>query len=185
MKKRELNYLVIVPFVVVSIVFTFFGQAIQNEQFSVFAQNVNHSAQNSEDDQLSTGNGEIQLHKFSIWDLFVNTTMAYINPNGLSDKSIVYIYEFKDSEDAKETLLHISKRYDALVESWYVGQVKPYPNDSEISIWEPVRLDSSIAQDYVKQNDVQLIASNLPIPGENRTDAYWVQNDEWLEHINR
>ena len=124
-------------------------------------------------------NGFVQLRPFTLWDKLVNTTMAYINPYGLSDKSIVFIYEIENIEEVQDTLSQITAalQYEQLAGGWYVGAVVTRDSaDGAYQEWAPVRYDSSVASEILA--NVERFASNLPIPGENRTDAYWVPYEE-------
>ena len=189
MKKGKINYPVKILLAVVAMAFTILGQAIQSKQFSAVAQSSvqveDHSPreQDNEFDSIA----EIRLHQFSLWNLFVNTAMAYIDPYGLSDKPIIYVYEFENQAEIQDALSQITTDdlYEPLVEHWFFGQVDVTQdtNDDTISIWRPVRLDT-YDPNSPDQEHVQLFASNLPIPGEERADAYWVPYDEWLEFIN-
>ncbi len=160
-----------------ALAFACFAITTQTEQFSAFAQ-PSEQAEDSSELESNSNLDSIELHQFTFWDAWIAATMAIINPYGLSDKSVIYLYKF-DQEGVRDALSQIQKiQSEILKEKWYVGQVTVESGDEESAIWRPAKLNLFNLESELSES-TQLFASNLPIPDEEYTDAYWIPYDEW------
>ena len=170
---------------VLAIVFTCFVLTIQTEQYSAFAHQQGEQKEKSHKPELSSNIGEIQLHPFTLWELWKIATLAYINPLALTGKSVIYIYEFSDQASVREALIQIKRKHpEILKENWYVGQVTTEPIAGKSEIWRPSKLNE-FNLESVGDEGKQLVASNLRIPGNKNYDAYWVPYDEWAALVEK
>ena len=170
--------------VIFAIALACFVHILQFDSFTAFAQQLDSQESDVKTNQNSEI-GAIHLRKFSIWDKFEIATMAYFNPLGESDKSVIYAYEFADNKDAEEALDNLAKsKHKIPADSWYIGKIETVSNDSPDLRWQPVKLNDFNIDSYPSAPG-QILATNWPIPGENSADAYWVPYAEWISLIER
>ena len=156
-----------------------FVQIMQFDSFTASAQ------ESDVETRLNSEIGAIQLRKFSIWDKIEIATMAYFNPLGESDKSVIYAYEFADNEDASKALSNlVNSQHKFPADSWYIGIIGTVSNDSPDLRWQPVKLNDFNFESYSSEPG-RFLATNWPIPGEDIADAYWVPYAEWVSLVER
>ena len=170
--------------VISAIALACFVHILQFDSFTAIAQQLDLQESDVETNQNSEI-GAIHLRKFSIWDKLEAATMAYLNPLGESDKSVIYAYEFADTDDAAKALSNLVKsQHKFPADSWYIGEIETVSNDSPDLRWQPVKLNDFNFESYPSEPG-QILATNWPIPGEDSADAYWVPYAELASLVER
>ena len=185
MTRRRTNLPVQLSFAVIAIAFTCFVITIQTDQYFAFAQEQSEQNENHWVPVSGSNIGEIQLHPITFWDKLKIATLAYIDPLAPVDKSVIYIYEFKDQAAAEEVLSQIQKKFsENLMNNWYVGPLAMEPGAPESLIWRPTKLNKFNLETEGDGGGIS-VATNLRMPSIRRTDIYWVLNDEWILFVEK
>ena len=173
MIKRRTKYPVQLSLAVFAIALTYFGPTILTEQFIAFSQQQSEQIENDDKTDSGSNIGEIQLHPFTFWEKLKAATLVYINPLAPTDISVIYVYDFMDSEEIIKALSQIStENSEILMENWYIGQVAQEASDSKSAIWRPAKLNEFNWESGWGEVE-PAVASTCVLPGKKSADTYW------------
>ena len=158
-------------FAIIASAMIFLNQIVEIK--SDFASDQELNQEMIEESVSSDDLGELQLklRPLTAWEFVKVSTMVYINPESLNEKSFVYLYEFT-SEQFSKSVKEIMKSIDGnRKSSWYVGPVKDENSEDSSIEWTPQKLED-IDLDSFLDTEKQAYASSSPIPNREESGAY-------------
>ncbi len=157
--------------------------ALQSEKLWGFAQPKTEEATSDSPNQVEIQLPTIALNEFTFMDYLRVAKKAYLDPQGLSEKSLVFAYELEDSEylevlDEIYDSISNHAEFELLESGWFIGPVEVNRNSNgqaAKTLWKPWSLEQ-FRSEAEKEASMQkiLYASSLPIPGQREIETYWI-----------
>ncbi len=174
-------------------------QVAQDKQFSTFAQPKIEESTSHSNNQTESKIDTVPLNKFTFFEYLKTAAKAYTDPQGLSDKSLVYFYEATDSNflealdeiDNPNNLNGINHdQLEILMSGWFIGPAELNKNGIGIvatAMWTPwpiQQFKSEAKGMALAKGTTSYYASNLPIPGQKVSNTYWIPHSTYGELLN-